>query len=423
MMAVLHIVGLATRITANTCKVGDYLAANNMPQPSFGIDAPLYGAVPESAPEMAALRRSIIEDTTELRDLLLGPRDYLFSFVHNALLPQQATTRFNLARNLPVGGEQTFAEMAAQAGLPEPKVKRLVRFAVTQRIFKEPRPGVVTHSAASRLLAEDPFVHDFVATCTDELWQAAAQTCNALTRHPGSEEPGETGFTVANHTDKPIHTFLEENPPRSIRFANMMRAFTTGSAFDLKYVTDFYPWELHEGGTVVDVGGSRGCVCVELARKFPTLKFIVQGLEPVIEDARSHVPPDVAGRVAMEVHDFFLPQPVVGADVYFFRWIFHNWSDKYTVKILQSLVPALKPGAKIIINDAVLLEPGKMPRPLEARVRSFDVVMGTIQNAKERVLDEWIDLFRRADERFVFEGATSPPGSQLSILVATWRGT
>ncbi|KAI1429717.1 S-adenosyl-L-methionine-dependent methyltransferase [Xylaria sp. FL1777] len=421
-MAVPHIVALATRIAANTSKVSDYLTANNMPQPSFDANAPLYGAVPQTVPEIAALRRSIIQDAAELRDLMLGPRDYLFSFVHNALLPQQAVTRFGLARNLPVDGEQTFAEMATKAGLSETSVRKLVRFAVTQRIFEEPTQGVVAHSAVSRLLAEDPGVHDYVATCTDDLWQAAAQTCDAMSQFPGSEEPNETGFTVANNTTKPIHEFLAQFPQRSTRFANMMHAFTGGDAFDLKYVVDSYPWAQHSGGTLVDVGGSQGFVCVDLARRFPSMKFIVQDLESVISGAQDQVPSDVADRVSLMVHDFFLPQPISAADVYFFRWIFHNWSDKYAIKILKNLVPALKPGAKVIINDAILLEPGKMPKVMEARVRSFDVVMSSILNGKERELTEWIELFRKADERFKFEGATTPPGSQLSLLVATWKG-
>ena len=47
--------------------------------------------------------------------------------------------------------------------------------------------------------------------------------------------------------------YLADYPERSSRFANMMRGFTEGKAYDLKYITDFYPWEQHSGGTVVDV--------------------------------------------------------------------------------------------------------------------------------------------------------------------------
>lgn len=68
-------------------------------------------------------------------------------------------------------------------------------------------------------------------------------------------------------------------------------------------------------------------------------------------------------------HDFLTEQPVHGADVYFFRWILHNWSDKYCVKILKNLIPALKPGAKVVINDNVLPQPGVLSQWQEERLR------------------------------------------------------
>lgn len=110
----------------------------------------------------------------------------------NALLPHQAVTRFGLAKNLPVGKETTFAEMASLSGQAESNIRKAVRAAIAQRIFEEPRPGVIRHSAASRLLAENPGIHDYVATVSDELWPAAAQTCNAWAKFPASEEPNET---------------------------------------------------------------------------------------------------------------------------------------------------------------------------------------------------------------------------------------
>lgn len=77
-MPVPYIVGLATRIALNTSKVSDYLAANNLPQPSFGLDTPP-SPVPRDAVEIEALRQAVLEDTAELRSLMLGPRDLLFS--------------------------------------------------------------------------------------------------------------------------------------------------------------------------------------------------------------------------------------------------------------------------------------------------------------------------------------------------------
>ncbi|GAW18307.1 hypothetical protein ANO14919_077820 [Xylariales sp. No.14919] len=421
-MSVPRIAELSQRIAANTATICEYLSSNDLPYPSLGIDTPLYGAVPDQ-PEMQALRQSILDDTAELRQLMLGPRDYLTSFVPNALLPLQAVTRFGLARSLPVGDETTLSNMAKLSGLTESDTRKVVRYAVAQKIFEETRPGVITHSAASRLLAQDPGVHDYVAACTDELWQASAQTCNAMEKYPGSEEPTETGFSLANNTDKPLYDFLSAFPERSTRFANMMEGFTKGKAFDLKYVMDYYPWQQHGGGTIVDVGGSQGFVSVALARRHPSISFVVQDLEPVIIDAKENVPSDVASQVKFMVHDFFTPQPVVGADVYFFRWIFHNWSDKYSIKILQSLIPALKPGSKVIISDAVMPPADRVPSGMNLRLRGFDLVMTSIQNAKERELEDWVNLFRLADERFEFQGVTQPPGSFNALLVATWRGS
>jgi hypothetical protein len=65
---------------------------------------------------------------------------------------------------------------------------------MTKRIFHEPREGVVAHTAASRLIAEDSQISDWVGASTDELWQAAAQTVNAMVKYPGSQEPNETVF-------------------------------------------------------------------------------------------------------------------------------------------------------------------------------------------------------------------------------------
>lgn len=170
----------------------------------------------------------------------------------------------------------------------------------------------------------------------------------------------------------------------------------------------------------IQIGGSQGFVCEALARKFPSLKFIVQDLEEVVRDARGRISPDVADRIDFIAHDFFTPQRVT-AEIYFLRWIFHNWSDKYCVKILQALVPALKPGAKVIISEAVMPEPGSIPKSMETMMRGFDLVMSSIQNARERELEDWKDLFKQADKRFNFEEVISPPGSNHSLIIAAWQ--
>ena len=90
---------------------------------------------------------------------------------------------------------------------------------------------------------------------------------------------------------------------------------------------------------------------MDIAREFPSLRFIVQDLPKVIEDAKKNVPAELMERVIFMAHDMFTAQPVKDADVYYFRWILHDWSDKYCIKILKSLIPASKPGALLMFSE------------------------------------------------------------------------
>ena len=150
-----------------------------------------------------------------------------------------------------------------------------------------------------------------------------------------------------------------------------MESFTTTVSTKPLYLQNSYPWAALGNGNalVVDVGGSQGHISIALAQAFPNLSFIVQDRPETIAGAESKIPSEVADRVKFMPHDFFTEQPVAGADVYLLRWIFHNWPDTYCIKILQKLIPALKPGAKILINDSLVPEPGTLPLLAEKEAR------------------------------------------------------
>jgi hypothetical protein len=137
-----------------------------------------------------------------------------------------------------------------------------------------------------------------------------------------------------------------------------MKAFTTDPAFNVKYLLDNFDWASLGRAQVVDVGGSRGHVAVEIARRFRDLSLVVQDTAASIQGACA--PVDVEARFRFMAHDFFMPQ-TVSADVYLFRWTMHNWSDKYCVRMLRALVPVLKPGATVVIQDGCMPELGTGP--------------------------------------------------------------
>ncbi|KAF7937469.1 uncharacterized protein EAE98_001783 [Botrytis deweyae] len=430
-MAQPTITELAAIISANTAKIDNYLSSQGLKPPSFDVAAPTEPLVPSNAPELEAARSELIDATLMLHDLILGPKEYLMKFTHDWLISMQAIGRFNIAKSIPIHEEVSYADIAKRCGVNELDVRRILRHAMTLRLFKEPKRGVVAHTAASRMIAEDQQMADWVATTSDELWKAATQTVNAMVKHPGSQEPNETGFALANGTDKSVFEVLSQNPPRAKRFGSAMKAWTEGTGYDLQYV---------DNGTVVDVcnvpaifdlsiplinqqvGGSHGFACTRLAKAFPDLNFIIQDLPPVVEAGAKTVPSELSDKIKFMAYDFLKEQPVKNADIYFFRWIFHNWSDKYCIQILRNQIPALKKGARIVINDNVLPEPGTMPRWREERLRSMDLTMLELQNSRERELEDWAKLFEDADPRFTFKGGKQPAGSNLWILEAVWDG-
>ena len=215
-----------------------------------------------------------------------------------------------------------------------------------------------------------------------------------------------------------------------------MKAFTSSVGFEVSHIIDNYSWDSVGKGLVVDIGGGKGHVAIPLAQRYQSLHVIVQDISQVVEGAASDLPAELISRVKFMAHDFFAEQPVV-ADVYYFRWVFHNWSDKYALQILRCLRPALRHGARVVIQDTCLPEPGTMAqwREKEQRCvhgnhfwrlsdspwrRAADLNMLGVFNSRERDLDEWQHLFQEADHRFEFIGVEEPRGSALAIIEARW---
>jgi hypothetical protein len=195
----------------------------------------------------------------------------------------------------------------------------------------------------------------------------------------------------------------------------------SGPGYSIQYVLDNFDWGTAAQGILVDVGGGRGTVAAEIARALPGLHCIVQDLPEVIKGAEVPVDLQEGERLRFMAHDFFQEQPVKGADVYYLRWVLHDWSDKYAIKILQKLIPALKNGARVLVSDACLPSFSSSTPYKQRHSRILDISMKAIQNAKERDAEDWALLFRSADSRFRLHPITTPHGSNLSIVCATWE--
>ena len=222
------------------------------------------------------------------------------------------------------------------------------------RIFTEPQKGYVAHTAASKNLAH-PSMRAWLSFATEELWPSATKTVDVLEKWPDAQEPNNTSFNLAHGTEDIFFHEIAKHPARDKRYADAMAWFASGPGFEPTGLVEAIPWGEYD--TVIDIGGNTGLISQAISQKHPSVKFIVQDRPEPVAEGRARLPQELQDTVTFMEHDFFQDQPIC-ADAYLLRWVLHDWSDKYAIKILRALIPALKKGARIILNEFVLPPPG-----------------------------------------------------------------
>ncbi|KAF2234935.1 O-methyltransferase family protein [Viridothelium virens] len=108
---------------------------------------------------------------------------------------------------------------------------------------------------------------------------------------------------------------------------------------------------------LVDVAGGSGHDALTFRERFPGLpgRCILEDLPETLQRV------DQIERPGIELvpYDFYTPQPIKGARVYFFRRILHDWSDDQCRKFLVNTVAAMDAGySRILIEDRILPSSG-----------------------------------------------------------------
>ncbi|KAI0179724.1 sterigmatocystin 8-O-methyltransferase [Hypoxylon sp. FL1284] len=391
-----RIVALAAQIGTSVAELQGRLSAQGVPSPSFAEDSP--NGLPD---DVSHLRDAVLDATAELHELLLDPLMLVFKFASiSNLVSIDAICRFHIADMIPPGGQVSFADIAQGTGLDEGLARRLVRHAMAMRILREPEPGMVAHTKTSRFLTL-PYINVWANFESRDTWPASTR-----------------GFSLAND-DRSVYDVLGTEPARAVRFASSMRVVEHVPGYDIESVSRVYDWASLGNVFIVNVGGSRGQVAIELANKFGNVKFLVQDAAMVIQGAESDVPEQVKERVQFSEHELFGPQ-TVQADVYFFRMVFRSWGDKSAVEILRAQIPALKTGAKLLIQDVCMPGSDTIPLWRERVQRAVDMSLKCFFNGGHRYLDEWKALLAAADERFVLHQVFEPKESLLGLLEVHW---
>ncbi len=205
--------------------------------------------------------------------------------------------------------------------------------------------------------------------------------------------------------------YFEDHPERSQSFNIFMGQARLGG---LNWL-DHYPWDqqlLHDlrqgqdAVLLIDVAGNRGHDIKDFKARHGTLpgRCILQDLPEVI----AHADPMWTEGIEPMSYDFFTPQPIkgkqprtvqdtllvmltdisLGARVYYFRRILHDWDDKSCRRILRNQMSAMdKQYSRLLINDLVLPDVG-----VTMHAAGMDVYMMALLCGMERTRSQWNEL-------------------------------
>lgn len=161
-----------------------------------------------------------------------------------------------------------------------------------------------------------------------------------------------------------------------------------------------------------------------MAQQFPDLKITVQDLPKCGPDFDQAIPEDVKGRVVFQAHSFLEPQPTQ-ADIFVFKFIFIDWNDTMAERIVKSLIPALRPGNKVVVMElaGIKFPPGvAMPRAMTRGMSAGDMRMMGLFGQSERDPEQIAKLFTDVDDRFEVVKADLDSAPRLLLLELVWRG-
>ncbi|RAL01564.1 sterigmatocystin 8-O-methyltransferase precursor [Aspergillus ibericus CBS 121593] len=229
------------------------------------------------------------------------------------------------------------------------------------------------------------------------------------------ESAKNTPFQLAMNTELSYFEWLGQNPELARDFQQWMTLKQQATPnwfdwFDIRgSILDGFNSNSADNVLMVDVGGGEGHYLHALNEKLPSLpgRLVLQDLPHVVSSIEN--PPK--GTELMP-HDFFTPQPVKGARVYYMHWILHDWADEQARKILTNLVAAMEPGySRLIINDYIIPD-----RDCDFPTACMSIMMMVQVGAFERSEKQWRELLNSVGLKDVI--FHQPPGSGEGIIEA-----
>ena len=300
--------------------------------------------------------------------------------------------------DLLAGGPLPVATLAERACADEESLYRVLRALAVEGVFAEHEGRVFAHTPMSEGLAtEHPRSVRWLAAamCDHAHWQPWGHAYDAVVEGR-SQTPKVLGGSPWE--------YLSGSPEEAGRFGQAMTNMSMQAIEGISASYDFAGLE-----HLVDVGGNRGSLLLEILARYPQAHGTIFDLPEVIEVARGELAEHpLLDRVEFTGGSFFEEIPA-GADAYLLKHILHDWPDEECRRILRATRAAIPGHGRVLVFDALLVPEAP------AWAHWLDVHMMILQDGKERSPEEFAALF--AATGFEMTAATPIP-SPVAIIEA-----
>ncbi|KAI6089581.1 S-adenosyl-L-methionine-dependent methyltransferase [Hypoxylon rubiginosum] len=333
------------------------------------------------------------------RDLVLAAETPMESLLWHIWALPTRTVAARIAVDLKIfetavengGSPKSNEDLAAATGASPILVRRISRACVSMGMLAEQGPDMFVPNSMTKLLATKEYAAGIIF-CFDNPQLSFAKLPEYLrsTNFQNPENASDGPFQYANNCPSAF-TWLTQHPDVFEAFHGYVHALRQHRPS----WTDMYPVQsrLVEGlksdgdaSVLVDIGGGTGQVLQDFQKDVPeyTGRLVLQEIPEVVA-AATEKGVGADGRIELQVHDFFTPQPIRGARAYFMRSVLHDWPDEQCRKILGHLKGAMEPGySKILISDCVVSDQQAAWQHV-----SLDLYMMAQVSSRERTEREW----------------------------------
>jgi len=313
---------------------------------------------------------------------------------HQVARAIQVAAELRIADSLGEGARDV-GDLARESGTEEASLYRLLRALASVGVLHESDGRRFELTELGRpLRTDDPqSVAGWAAFAgTPSIWAAWGALDHSI-------RTGENAFKHVHGAD--VWAYRSDRPEESARFDRAMASHTGRASDAVLEVEDFGRFS-----TILDVGGGNGTLLAKILERNPEAHAILFDQPHVVAEA------DLPSRCEAVGGDFFEAVPE-GADAYVLKAIIHDWEDRESVAILQSVRRSIDPDGRLFLIETVLGGPNERPA-----AKLSDLNMLVNPGGRERTIDEYAALFEQAGFEFVSETETSSGHSVIEAAPA-----